>query len=82
LTITPLGEQHFGVPVDVAGNDRETMTVVDLGAFPGNTPELGILLVTNGDRGEFARGGATHDTEALIITARGAGKHVKDVLED
>jgi len=52
------------------------------GAFPGNTPELGILLVTNGDRGEFARGGATHDTEALIITVKRARKHVKDVLKD
>jgi hypothetical protein len=69
LTVTPLGEQFFGVPVDVAGNDYDPMgmEVYDFGPFPGNSPELGLMLVTNGDRGAGARGGATEDTEALLF---------------
>jgi hypothetical protein len=82
ITITPLGEQYYGIPVDVAGDSKDEMTVVDIGPFPGNTPELGILLVTNGDRGAGARGGATQDTEALIIPTKDARKYVTDVLED
>jgi len=35
--------------------------------FPGNTRESGIMLMTNGDRGAGAHGGATEDTEALLF---------------
>jgi subtilisin family serine protease len=68
LTITPLGEQYYGMPEDIAGKSDGTMTVVDYGPFPGNSPELGLMLVTNGDRGGGARGGATADTEALFFS--------------
>jgi hypothetical protein len=70
LTVTPLGEQHYGVPADVPGNtyDSAGLAVYDYGSWPGNTPELGLMLVTNGDRGSGARGGATQDTEALLFT--------------
>jgi hypothetical protein len=70
LTVTPLGEQFYGVPSDVAGNtyDPTGLAVFDYGLFPGNSPELGLMLVTNGDRGSGARGGATQDTEALLFT--------------
>ncbi len=70
LTVTPLGEQHYGVPADVAGNtyDPAGLAVYDYGLWSGNTPELGLMLVTNGDRGAGARGGATQDTEALLFT--------------
>lgn len=69
LTVTPLGEQHYGVPTDVAGNtfDPAGLAIYDFGLFPGNTPELGLMLVTNGDRGTGARGGATQFTEALLF---------------
>jgi hypothetical protein len=70
LTVTPLGEQYYGVPEDLAGKTEGSMTVVDFGFFPGNTQELGVLLVTNGDRGSGARGGATQDTEALLFFAK------------
>jgi hypothetical protein len=43
--------------------------VTDFGPLPGNTPELGLMLVTNGDRGAGNRGGATKDTEALLLMA-------------
>ena len=46
------------------------MTVYDFGLFPGNTPELGVMLVTNGDRGSGHRGGATQETEALLFMAQ------------
>jgi hypothetical protein len=70
LTVTPLGEQHYGEPKDVAGNtyDPTGLAVFDYGSWPGNTPELGLMLVTNGDRGSGNRGGATQDTEALLFT--------------
>lgn len=71
LTVTPLGERFFGVPSDVAGNtyDAAGLSVYDFGVWPGNTPDLGLILVTNGDRGAGARGGATQDSEALLFMA-------------
>jgi hypothetical protein len=73
LTVTPLGERFIdpdGVN-DVPGNtyDPAALEVYDFGPFPGNTPELGLLLFTNGDRGTGNRGGATQDTEALLFLA-------------
>jgi hypothetical protein len=67
LTVTPLGEQFVGSAPDIPGNSNGNLTITDFGAFPGNSPELGVLLITNGDRGSGARGGATPDTEALLI---------------
>lgn len=69
LTVTPLGEQYLGIPEDIPGKSAGTMTVFDFGPFPGNTPELGVMLFTNGDRGSGNRGGATQDTEALLFMA-------------
>jgi minor extracellular serine protease Vpr len=70
LTVTPLGERFFGLANDVPGQtyDPAGLAVYDFGAFPGNTPELGLLLFTNGDRGAGNRGGATQATEALLFT--------------
>jgi subtilisin family serine protease len=71
LTVTPLGERFYGEPNDVPGktNDPAGLPVYDFGAFPGNSPELGLMLFTNGDRGAGARGGATQNTEALLFFA-------------
>ncbi len=68
LTVAPLGEQYFGIPDDIAGKSEGSMTVLDFGPLPGNSPELGIYLIGNGDRGAGARGGATKSTEALLFT--------------
>jgi len=70
LTVTPLGEGFYGVPNDVAPftNDSAGLAVYDFGLFPGNTPEAGLLLFTNGDRGAGTRGGATDNTDHLIFT--------------
>jgi hypothetical protein len=69
LTITPLGEQYVGFPTDIPGLSADSMTVVDFGPFPGNSAELGVMLLTNGDRGAGNRGGATQDTEAKLFKA-------------
>jgi minor extracellular serine protease Vpr len=71
LTVTPLGERFYGEPNDVLGNTKGAagLAVYDFGPFPGNSPELGLLLFTNGDRGAGNRGGATQDTEALLFLA-------------
>lgn len=69
LTVTPLGEQYVAVPEDLPFRTVGLMPVYDFGPFPGNSPELGVLLFTNGDRGAGNRGGATPDTEALLLTA-------------
>jgi subtilisin family serine protease len=69
VTVTPLGERFYGVPSDVTGNtfDPTGLDVYDFGPFPGNSPELGLMLFTNGDRGAGNRGGATQATEALLF---------------
>jgi minor extracellular serine protease Vpr len=71
LTVTPLGERFYGEPVDLAGgaSNAAGLAVYDFGSFPGNTPERGLMLITNGDRGAGNRGGATKDTEALLFLA-------------
>ena len=69
LTIAPLGEQYLGLPNDIPGKSEGTMDVLDFGPLPGNTPELGVMLIGNGDRGTGARGGSTQATEALLFDA-------------
>jgi hypothetical protein len=71
LTVTPLGERFYGVASDVPGNTSNPagLAVYDFGPFPGNSPELGLMLVTNGDRGAGLSGGATQPTEALLFLA-------------
>lgn len=70
LTVTPYGERFVGTADDIPGGGLGTLEVTDFGQFPGNSPEHGILLFTNGDRGAGARGGATADTEALLFLGR------------
>ncbi len=82
ITITPGGEQYVATAIDVPAHSRERMTVTDNGLTDGNTQELGILLITNADRGPGARGGATENTEALIIPTKAAKKDVKMILKD
>jgi subtilisin family serine protease len=76
LTVTPFGEQYVASVEDIPGKERGIMEVTDYGAFPGNAPELGTLLFTNGDRGAGARGGATANTEALLFAAPGVNLHL------
>lgn len=67
IVVTPLGERFVGVAGDVAGNSSGALTVQDWGQFPGNTDELGLMVLTNGDRGTGNHGGATQATEAVLL---------------
>jgi hypothetical protein len=67
LVITPYGEGYVGAPSDLAGLSGGTIGAYDFGLFPGNSPELGILLFSNGDRGSGAHGGATAATETILL---------------
>lgn len=70
FTITPLGERYFGLPSgDLAPGASGGLDVYDFGTFPGNTEELGVMLITNGDRGAASRGAATEATESLKFLA-------------
>jgi minor extracellular serine protease Vpr len=68
LVVTPYAEQYYGIPTDIPAGGAGIFTVLDFGAWPGDTPELGVMLLTNGDRGAGARGGASQDTEAMLFT--------------
>ncbi len=72
ITVTPLGEQYYGVTSDLAAGESGVLDVYDFGLWPGNTPEHGVMMFTNGDRGAGAHGGATEKTEALLYMAPGA----------
>jgi subtilisin family serine protease len=74
LKIVPFGERYFAAPAsDLAANSSGNVTVHDFGQLPGTTPELGVMIQTDGDRCTSAGncGGATKDTEALLIAPPG-----------
>jgi hypothetical protein len=73
LAVTPLGEEFWAygagyaaVP-DLAGLSTDTMYVDWYGTWPGNSAQLGIMLLSNGDRGAGYRGGATEATETILL---------------
>jgi len=78
LTVTPLGERYFATAIsDIAPGAGAAVEVTDFGTFPGNTPEYGLMVLTNGDRGSGAHGGANQATEALLLIdspPRGGGR--------
>jgi subtilisin family serine protease len=70
MTVSPFGERYYAMVDDVPGKQKTFMNVVDFGDFPGNNNDLGILLITNSYRGSDANGGATQDTEAVLVLPR------------
>jgi len=69
LTVTPGSERYEADPVDLGPYENGTMPVIDRGSFDGNTPEYGLMVVTNADRGPGNRGGATQDSELKLLLA-------------
>ena len=67
LTVTPLGERFVGVTADVPGGSDGSIEIFDFEPLDGNSPELGVMVLTNGDRGAGNRGGATDATDTVII---------------
>ena len=69
VTFAPLGERYFPIFLpDIAGGAGDVMQVLDFGPVGTNPDELGVLMITNGDRGSSSRGGATAETEAINFT--------------
>jgi hypothetical protein len=77
MTIMPFGEEFVGGADDIPGNSSADLTALDFGASPGNTPELGLMVITNGDRGAASRGGSTKNTEALLFARPGGNVYVQ-----
>jgi len=69
IVVTPLGEQYFATVEDILAGEEAEFEVTDFGVFPGNTPEEGLLLITNRSR-TGNTGGATPGTEALIFAPK------------
>ena len=74
LTLVPFGERYFAAPDgDLPGGARGNVSVHDFGQIPGTTPELGVMIQTDGDRCASAGncGGATRATETLLVAPPG-----------
>jgi hypothetical protein len=74
LTIVPFGERYFAAPDgDLASGASGNVSVHDFGQIPGTTPELGVMIQTDGDRCTSANncGGATQATETLFVAPPG-----------
>jgi len=69
ITVTPGGERYVALTEDLGPNQKGTITVSDLGSFPDNSDELGVMLIANGDRGPGDRGGATQESEITLLRA-------------
>ncbi len=76
ITITPYGERYFGSVPDVPGKSSDSFEVFDFGVFPGNTPDLGIMITTDSDRGAGLRGGSVQILETLILPDKYHAKYV------
>jgi subtilisin family serine protease len=74
VTIVPFGERFSASAAgDLAPGDNGTVTVTDFGAIPGTTPELGVMIQTDGDRCSLGNcGGATQTTEVLLVAPPGS----------
>ncbi len=69
ITFAPLGERYFPIFLpDIEGGAGDVMQILDFGPVGTNPDELGVLMITNGDRGSSSRGGATAETEAINFT--------------
>lgn len=69
LTVTPGAEQYDADPVDVGPYESGSMPVINRGSFDGNTPEYGLMVISNADRGDGYRGGATQASEVSLLLA-------------
>lgn len=71
ITVTPLGERYLGQTTDIPGGEAGSINVLDFGNFPLNSPDLGVMITTDGDRGAGNRGGATAENEAVLLLGPG-----------
>lgn len=74
LTVTPGGERFFVDVEDLPGRTVGSMTVTEFEPLPANSPELGVMLLTNGSRPDN-NGGATRFSETRLL-------YTKEALHD
>ena len=75
LSFAPFGESYFSTAMpDVEAEERAPMSLVGFDTVAEDSQDRGLLLFTNGDRGLYSRGGATADTEALVLLRPGPGQ--------
>jgi hypothetical protein len=67
VVITPFGEQLTAPRTVLPGQTSGTLTVSLHPRYPGTTTQPGVLLINNSDFFATNHGGATWDTEALIL---------------
>eukprot|EP00544_Gedaniella_sp_CCMP2646_P004315 CAMPEP_0202491660 /NCGR_PEP_ID=MMETSP1361-20130828/8644_1 /ASSEMBLY_ACC=CAM_ASM_000849 /TAXON_ID=210615 /ORGANISM="Staurosira complex sp., Strain CCMP2646" /LENGTH=1038 /DNA_ID=CAMNT_0049121747 /DNA_START=142 /DNA_END=3258 /DNA_ORIENTATION=+ len=67
ITLTPGGERYVATVEDLAPGESGIVKVTDRDLTEGNTNELGVMLIANGDRGPGNRGGATQETELTLL---------------
>jgi len=69
LTLTPGGERYVASTTDliIGPGQNGTVAVEDRGRVEGNSDELGIMILADGDRGEGNRGGATQESELILL---------------
>ena len=78
LSFAPFEERYFSTALpDVAAEERAAMSLVGFDTVADNSQDLGLLLFTNGDRGQSSRGGATAGTEALVLIPPGQGQPLR-----
>jgi minor extracellular serine protease Vpr len=67
--LTPYGEEFTAtIPGDLLTyKQKDNLTFTQWGLTPGTDAHAGILVVTNSDFGATSRGGATLDTEGILL---------------
>lgn len=74
MTLVPGGEPYQVSVTDVEPRARGDLQITRNPEAASSTTALGVLLLTNGDRGPASRGGTVAGSEALIFTAPGVTK--------
>ena len=75
LVFAPFGETYSTPELpDVASEERAPMSLVGIDALAREPQDMGLLIFTNSDRGPTSRGGATADTEALVVVPPSEGQ--------
>lgn len=73
-TVVPFGDRYQAIVNDTPGNSSSVMTVYDFGPAL-NPQDSGVLLYSNGARSPTNNGGASPDSEAIVIPAKSQTGH-------
>ena len=77
FNVVPFGERYVTSGNDTPAKQSGTLTVLDFGNGL-NPADQGVLLYTNAQRADDNNGGATADSEALVVPAKGVTLKFED----